>query len=113
MKIKIREFIRALQLLEDQITPDGVITLPKRSHDKIISATTFGAYIAREDIFFIQSEQDKICRLDILYHHPKTFIPSGCEGKPHKHQHIPEKLEIKLTKTETKDVTNEKPVRFE
>jgi len=100
MKIKIREFIKALKLLEDQIGADGLINLPQRSYCSD---------------FYLLSEGNPEFTLRIEHTPEKHFIPNGMEDKKYKNKWelIPEKFEIKLTKTETKDVTNEKPVRFE
>lgn len=103
MKIKIKDFIKALQLLEDQITPDGIIDTPSSyfMHD-------------RND-WSIGSAEPKI-ELRIQYTPEKYFIPTGYEDKKHKFsrwEKIPEKYEVFLTKTETKEVTLSTPVRFE
>lgn len=103
MKIKIREFIRALQLLEDQITPDGLIETPSRY------------WMDDRSDWSIDSVDPKIT-LRIAYEKEKYFIPFGYEDKKYKDkkwEKIPEKYEVFLTKVETKEVTFNTPVRFE
>lgn len=103
MKIKIKDFIRALQLLEDQITPDGLLETPSNyfMHD-------------RND-WSIYSVDPKI-DLRISYTPEKYFVPKGFEDKKYKDskwEKLHEKYEVFLTKTETKEVTLATPMRFE